>query len=125
SRGACSSHRSSPSGRGSSARSSSSASTTTSRSGSEAPGPSTSMPSKGGWTMLPNVSQRSGADAHVPVLTDEVRTLLAVTPGETVIDATFGAGGHARVLARDLEGQGKLVAIDRDPTVKPYFDRFK
>jgi 16S rRNA (cytosine1402-N4)-methyltransferase len=59
------------------------------------------------------------------VLADEVRELLAVRPGETVVDATFGAGGHARVLARDLAGQGKLIAIDRDPTVKPYFDRFK
>jgi 16S rRNA (cytosine1402-N4)-methyltransferase len=75
--------------------------------------------------MLPNVLQRSGADPHVPVLADEVRVLLAVQPGETVVDATFGAGGHARLLARELDGRGKLVAIDRDPTVKPYFDRFK
>jgi 16S rRNA (cytosine1402-N4)-methyltransferase len=75
--------------------------------------------------MLPNVLQRSGAEPHVPVLTDEVRELLAVRPGETVVDATFGAGGHARVLAGDLAGQGKLIAIDRDATVKPYFDRFK
>jgi 16S rRNA (cytosine1402-N4)-methyltransferase len=75
--------------------------------------------------MLPNVLQRSGADPHVPVLADEVRELLAVRPGETVVDATFGAGGHARLLARDLRGRGKLVAVDRDPTVKPFFDRFK
>jgi 16S rRNA (cytosine1402-N4)-methyltransferase len=75
--------------------------------------------------MLPNVLQRSGAEPHVPVLAEEVRELLAVRPGETVVDATFGAGGHARQLARDLDGNGKLVAIDRDPTVKPYFDRFK
>jgi len=33
-----------------------------------------------------------------------VRGLLAVTPGDTVVDATFGAGGHARVLAADLKG---------------------
>jgi len=59
------------------------------------------------------------------VLADEVRTLLAVKPGETVVDGTFGAGGHARLLAGDLNGVGKLVAIDRDPTVKPFFDRFK
>ena len=65
--------------------------------------------------MLPNVLPRSGAEPHVPVLADEVRELLAVQPGETVVDATFGAGGHARVLARDLAGRGKLVAIDRDP----------
>ncbi len=75
--------------------------------------------------MLPNVLQRSGADPHVPVLAEEVRELLAVRPGETVVDATFGAGGHARRLARDLSGEGKLVAIDRDPTVKSFFDRFK
>ena len=31
-------------------------------------------------------------------------------PGETVVDATFGAGGHARLLAEDLAGRGKLVA---------------
>jgi 16S rRNA (cytosine1402-N4)-methyltransferase len=67
---------------------------------------------------------RTEAD-HVPVLADEVRELLAVRPGETVVDATFGAGGHARLLAEDLAGRGKLVAIDRDPGAKSYFDRFK
>ena len=74
--------------------------------------------------MLPNVLPRSAAD-HVPVLAEEVRELLGVRPGETVVDATFGAGGHARLLAEDLGGRGKLVAIDRDPTAKSYFDRFK
>jgi len=74
--------------------------------------------------MLPNVLPRTEAD-HVPVLADEVRELLAVRPGETVVDATFGAGGHARLLAQDLRGEGKVVAIDRDPGAKAYFDRFK
>ncbi len=74
--------------------------------------------------MLPNVLPNSASD-HTPVLADEVRRLLAVQPGETVVDATFGAGGHARLLAEDLQGSGKLVAIDRDPSVKPHFDRFK
>ena len=74
--------------------------------------------------MLPNVLPNSASD-HTPVLADEVRRLLAVQPGETVVDATFGAGGHARLLAQDLDGKGKLVAIDRDPSVKPLFDRFK
>jgi 16S rRNA (cytosine1402-N4)-methyltransferase len=74
--------------------------------------------------MLPNVLQRTEAD-HIPVLAEEVRELLAVRPGETVVDATFGAGGHARLLAEDLAGRGKLVAIDRDPGAKSYFDRFK
>src|SRR5688572_18342601 len=74
--------------------------------------------------MLPNVLHRTAAD-HVPVLADEVRELLAVAPGETVVDATFGAGGHSALLAEDLRGEGKLIAIDRDPMAKNYFDRFK
>jgi len=71
--------------------------------------------------MLPNVLRPNATD-HVPVLADEVREALAVQPGETVIDATFGAGGHSGLLAADLRGSGKLIAIDRDPSVRPYFD---
>jgi 16S rRNA (cytosine1402-N4)-methyltransferase len=74
--------------------------------------------------MLPNVLQPSATD-HVPVLAEEVRESLTVQPGETVVDATFGAGGHSSLLAADLQGRGKLIAIDRDPTVRPYFERFQ
>jgi 16S rRNA (cytosine1402-N4)-methyltransferase len=74
--------------------------------------------------MLPNVLQ-PGATDHIPVLADEVRQLLAIEPGETVVDATFGAGGHAARLAADLHGQGRLIAIDRDPEARAYFDRFR
>jgi len=74
--------------------------------------------------MLPSVLQPSATD-HVPVLADEVRQLLAIEPGETVVDATFGAGGHAALLAADLRGEGRLIAIDRDPTARAYFDRFR
>jgi 16S rRNA (cytosine1402-N4)-methyltransferase len=73
--------------------------------------------------MLPNALQTSATD-HVPVLAQEVRELLAVEPGQTVVDATFGAGGHAALLASDLGGRGKLIAIDRDPGARSYFDRF-
>jgi 16S rRNA (cytosine1402-N4)-methyltransferase len=72
--------------------------------------------------MLPNALPT--ATDHVPVLADEVRGLLAVQPGDTVVDATFGAGGHSALLARDLKGKGRLVAIDRDPTVRPFFEGF-
>jgi 16S rRNA (cytosine1402-N4)-methyltransferase len=74
--------------------------------------------------MLPNVLQPSATD-HVPVLSHEVRESLAVRPGDTVVDATFGAGGHASLLAADLQGRGKLIAIDRDPTAHTYFARFE
>ena len=74
--------------------------------------------------MLPNVLQPNETD-HVPVLAHEVRELLAVRPGETVVDATFGAGGHAALLAADLQGAGRFIAVDRDPTVKPYYEQFR
>jgi 16S rRNA (cytosine1402-N4)-methyltransferase len=73
--------------------------------------------------MLPNVLQPSATD-HVPVLAAEVREALAVHPGDTVLDGTFGAGGHSTLLAADLQGRGKLIAVDRDPTAKTYFERF-
>ncbi len=73
--------------------------------------------------MLPNVLQPHATD-HVPVLAAEVRELLAVRPGETVVDATFGAGGHAALLAADLQGRGRFIAVDRDPSVRPYFESF-
>ena len=41
--------------------------------------------------------------------------------GVRISASTSGAAG----LAEDLAGSGKLVAIDRDPTAKSYFDRFK
>jgi len=74
--------------------------------------------------MLPNVLQPSATD-HIPVLADEVRESLAVQPGMTVIDATFGAGGHTGILAAALNGRGKVIAIDRDPTARTYFERFE
>src|SRR5919201_1164040 len=74
--------------------------------------------------MLPNVLRPNATD-HVPVLAEEVREALAVQPGETVVDATFGSGGHAEILAADLRGKGKLIAIDRDPSARAYFDRFR
>jgi 16S rRNA (cytosine1402-N4)-methyltransferase len=74
--------------------------------------------------MLPNVLRPNATD-HVPVLAEEVREALVVEPGDTVVDATFGSGGHAELIAADMRGDGKLIAIDRDPSVRPYFDRFK
>jgi len=52
---------------------------------------------------------------HTPVLAREVRDLLAAKPGETVVDATAGLGGHARMLAESLGSAGMLVGLDHDP----------
>ena len=75
--------------------------------------------------MLPNVLPSPSPDAHVPVLAREVGALLDVHPGELIVDCTFGAGGHSRVLARDLEGSGQLIAIDRDPSTQPFVDALR
>jgi 16S rRNA (cytosine1402-N4)-methyltransferase len=74
--------------------------------------------------LLPSVWPQSRAE-HIPVLADEVRELLSVQPGETVVDATFGAGGHARLLAADLAGDGRFIGIDRDPTSRRHFEDFQ
>lgn len=36
---------------------------------------------------------------HIPVLLDEVIDALAISPGETHVDGTFGAGGYTRAKA--------------------------
>jgi 16S rRNA (cytosine1402-N4)-methyltransferase len=74
--------------------------------------------------MLPNVLLPSATD-HVPVLAEEVRELLAVQPGDTIVDGTFGGGGHASLLAHELQGRGRFVGVDRDPTVRPFFESFR
>jgi 16S rRNA (cytosine1402-N4)-methyltransferase len=40
---------------------------------------------------------------------------LAVVPGGTYVDATFGAGGHSRAILERL-GAGRLIAFDADPS---------
>jgi 16S rRNA (cytosine1402-N4)-methyltransferase len=60
---------------------------------------------------------------HVPVLAGELIDLTAPQPGETAIDCTFGAGGHARLVADRLGATGTLVCIDRDPAAQRHFER--
>ncbi|MFD0916277.1 16S rRNA (cytosine(1402)-N(4))-methyltransferase RsmH [Pseudahrensia aquimaris] len=49
---------------------------------------------------------------HIPVMLDEVLHALAPEAGQTIIDATFGAGGYTRAML--IEGLD-VLAIDRDP----------
>ena len=49
---------------------------------------------------------------HIPVMLDEVLSALDPAHGQTIIDATFGAGGYTRAV---LEAGAKVIAIDRDP----------
>jgi 16S rRNA (cytosine1402-N4)-methyltransferase len=51
--------------------------------------------------------------SHIPVLLDEVLDALAIAPGETHVDGTFGAGGYTRAILD--KGAAHVYAFDRDP----------
>lgn len=51
---------------------------------------------------------------HVPVLLQEAVDALAIKPGGIYVDATFGRGGHSRLILSQLDEQGRLIALDRD-----------
>ncbi|HEV2993112.1 MAG TPA: 16S rRNA (cytosine(1402)-N(4))-methyltransferase RsmH [Acidimicrobiia bacterium] len=55
-----------------------------------------------------------GGYQHRPVMVREVVELLAAVPTGTVVDATVGAGGHARRLL-EARPDLRLLGIDRDP----------
>ena len=54
---------------------------------------------------------------HVPVLPAEVLEFLAPAPGQVLVDATLGGGGHSRLLAERIAPDGRLIALDRDPAM--------
>jgi 16S rRNA (cytosine1402-N4)-methyltransferase len=49
---------------------------------------------------------------------DEVLTALAPQPGEVMVDATIGGGGHAAQIAARLQPGGRLIGIDQDPEAR-------
>lgn len=50
---------------------------------------------------------------HVPVLVNEVIAALALLPGDTAVDGTFGAGGYTQAML--AAGAGRVIGFDRDP----------
>lgn len=52
---------------------------------------------------------------HTTVLLNEAVDALLTRPDATYVDATFGRGGHSRLLLSRLDAQGRLVAFDKDP----------
>ena len=54
--------------------------------------------------------------SHLSVLLSEAVAALAVKPAGCYVDATFGRGGHSRAILQRLSGEGRLLALDRDPT---------
>jgi 16S rRNA (cytosine1402-N4)-methyltransferase len=60
-------------------------------------------------------------EQHLPVLAPELIALTEPGPGDLVVDATFGAGGHAKLAADRIGPTGTLIAIDRDPVAAQRF----
>jgi len=60
----------------------------------------------------------AAAAPHIPVLADEVVDALAIAPGETHVDGTFGAGGYSKAFLD--KGAARVLAFDRDPEAIRY-----
>ena len=56
-----------------------------------------------------------GTWTHRTVLLNEAITALQINPDGHYIDATFGRGGHSRLLLSQLSAEGRLTAFDKDP----------
>lgn len=54
--------------------------------------------------------------SHISVLLQEAVDALDIKQDGTYIDCTFGRGGHSGLILNTLGEQGRLIAIDRDPT---------
>ena len=63
--------------------------------------------------------------SHISVLLEEAVDGLAIKPDGCYIDCTFGRGGHSAVILSKLSEQGRLIAIDRDPTAIAAAEKFK
>lgn len=62
---------------------------------------------------------------HISVLLNEAVDGLDINPEGCYIDCTFGRGGHSTVILSKLSDQGRLIAIDRDPSAIEAAEKFK
>lgn len=51
---------------------------------------------------------------HIPVLAEEVMSMLAPGPGSLQIDATLGGGGHTERILEATDPDGRLLGLDAD-----------
>ena len=57
---------------------------------------------------------------HKPVLANEVIKYLNVKPEGRYVDATYGLGGHSRMILDKLNEHGKVVAFDVSPIAEQH-----
>ena len=58
---------------------------------------------------------KTPAGSHRPIMVREILDILSPKPGEVVVDATLGFGGHARELLAAVQPGGRLIGVDADP----------
>jgi len=51
---------------------------------------------------------------HIPAMLHEVIDYLLLKPGQVIVDATIGTGGHSFEILKSISPGGKLIGIDRD-----------
>ena len=56
-----------------------------------------------------------GAWKHQTVLLNEAVKALGINPDGHYVDATFGRGGHSRLILEQLSRKGRLTVFDKDP----------
>jgi len=54
------------------------------------------------------------AKSHIPVMLNEVLGYLNLKPGQTIVDATIGTGGHSQKILERISVGVRLIGIDRD-----------
>ncbi len=52
---------------------------------------------------------------HIPIMPNEIMDLLQVQAGKTIVDGTFGGGGHSALFLEHVGAEGLLIGLDRDP----------
>jgi len=61
---------------------------------------------------------------HVPVMLNEVLSFIPKEKKINLIDATFGGGGYSRAILKNFNIKN-LIAIDRDPISKIFYDELR
>jgi len=63
-------------------------------------------------------------NSHIPVMLDQVKSFIPISRDLNLIDATFGGGGYSKAILEEFNIKN-LLAIDRDPTAKFFYNELK
>ncbi|WP_166268514.1 16S rRNA (cytosine(1402)-N(4))-methyltransferase RsmH [Marinobacter caseinilyticus] len=67
-----------------------------------------------------NAPATGNQSLHQSVLLDLAVQHLIGRPGGRYVDGTFGRGGHSRLILQQLDSEGRLLGIDKDPEAVGY-----